>query len=949
MTSTRKTIRVLGCSVVLLLLFGFVGQAPAQTALSVYTDPSAFYEATSGMATPMIVNFDELDASPLGDTYLGRTPFDGSLYAPIGFTFASPHGYPLFISPGGLFWNESNSLSVGRFPYDPAFDEPTGTPLQTHDDLVVTLAHPCGAIGFTLVDNEQTDLAGEFVQFIDADGGIIAQVSLPPNFDSHRAFVGIVSVDRPVASIKILEAANDGDDVNYDDFTCFPAGPKVDIDIKPGSFPNSINPESSEVIPVAIRTTDTFDATTVDPTTVLFGPTGTEAAPVQSALEDVDGDGDTDMILHFKTRDTDIEWGDTSAVLRGRTLSGQAIGGSDSIRTENPREIIIDIVADIDGRSQLILRGNTAQWHHLDWAAPGREEFTDFPTTINAVDWYPIWPDVPDAENRDCDCLSDVFTGVAPDLPAQPMEIGLEILGVDRPDTPWEDYGTVAIVQFPMSENDFTTILEFDDNGPIGSAFYHVRLRIVTLQTTVDIDIKPGSFPNSIDPESSEVIPVAILTADTLDASTVDPTTVLFGPTGTEAAPVQSALQDVDGDGDIDMVLHFKTQDTDISCGDTSASLTGKTFDGQAVRGSDSIQTPSCPCVQPPAGLVSWWPGDGNEIDIVKGNDGILQGGASFGDGLVAQAFALDGIDDWVEVPHAANLNFGTNDFTVDLWVKFDTTDGEQILIEKWIQKYDEPSLGWTLTKLEDNVILIGCSDMFGLYAVPPPIQTDTWNFVAVTRAGNTFTIYWNGIALGSKYGESNLDTTASLKLGHRCSPEDTPGCEDVAGFYLDGLIDEVEIFNRALSEAEIKSIFAAGSAGKCKAIDFVGIDIDIKPGRFPNRINPKSRWVIPVAILTTDTFDATTVDPTTVHFGRTGTEAAPVQSALEDADGDGDTDMILHFKTRDADIKWGNTSASLTGETVGGQAIKGSDSIRTVWCKHHWRHHCKHHHKKAK
>src|SRR5512136_271110 len=77
-------------------------------------------------------------------------------------------------------------------------------------------------------------------------------------------------------------------------------------------------------------------------------------------------------------------------------------------RAQNPPEITIEIRADIDGRSQLILRGNTAQWHHFDAAAPGRQLFTNFPTTINGVDWYPIWPDKPDAENRECYCFSDV-------------------------------------------------------------------------------------------------------------------------------------------------------------------------------------------------------------------------------------------------------------------------------------------------------------------------------------------------------------------------------------------------------------------------------------------------------------------------------------------------------------------------------------------------------------
>ena len=95
--------------------------------------------------------------------------------------------------------------------------------------------------------------------------------------------------------------------------------------------------------------------------------------------------------------------------------------------------------------------------------------------------------------------------------------------------------------------------------------------------------------------------------------------------------------------------------------------------------------------------------------------------------------------------------------------------------------------------------------------------------------------------------------------------------------------------------------------------------------------INPKSKGKIPVAILTTETFDAATVDPTTVLFGATGTEAASVQSALKDVDGDGDTDMILHFPTPDTGIECGDTLAFLTGATDGGQVVAGSDSINTV------------------
>ena len=111
-----------------------------------------------------------------------------------------------------------------------------------------------------------------------------------------------------------------------------------------------------------------------------------------------------------------------------------------------------------------------------------------------------------------------------------------------------------------------------------------------------------------------------------------------------------------------------------------------------------------------------------------------------------------------------------------------------------------------------------------------------------------------------------------------------------------------------------------------------VPVAIDIKPGSFPNSINPRNQGVIPVAIITTPTFDATTVDPTSVKFGPN--LAMPVRSAFEDVDGDGDLDMILHFRTEETGIMCGDIAASLTGQTNAGLAIKGSDSIKTVGCK---------------
>ena len=114
------------------------------------------------------------------------------------------------------------------------------------------------------------------------------------------------------------------------------------------------------------------------------------------------------------------------------------------------------------------------------------------------------------------------------------------------------------------------------------SSLFHV------LELEIDIDIKPGSFPNSINPNSNGKIPVAILTTDIFDATTVDRDTVRFGPG--EAAPLRWAVEDVDGDGDLDLVFHFKTRETGIAPGDTEATLIGETFDGVAVEGTDSVR-----------------------------------------------------------------------------------------------------------------------------------------------------------------------------------------------------------------------------------------------------------------------------------------------------------------------------------------------------------------------
>jgi hypothetical protein len=141
---------------------------------------------------------------------------------------------------------------------------------------------------------------------------------------------------------------------------------------------------------------------------------------------------------------------------------------------------------------------------------------------------------------------------------------------------------------------------DFPTQNPLQPAYggnldaFVAKIASAPLPVRIAIDIKPGSSPNRINPRSNGNIPVAALTTDSFDASSVDPSTVRFGRTGQEAAPLRSSLEDVDGDGDLDLVLHFATQQTGILCGDSLARLSGKNFDGQQLEGSDSVRTVGC-------------------------------------------------------------------------------------------------------------------------------------------------------------------------------------------------------------------------------------------------------------------------------------------------------------------------------------------------------------------
>jgi hypothetical protein len=163
--------------------------SPPPSSIQVFHDRKGeFDDAVRVLGARTVIDFDDLEAVPLTDTIRGRTSFDGLHYASRGTVFSNPNGVLLYIAPGGLFWNPTNSLSIGRFPFD-SLDQTVEAPFIEDDDLVATFEPACSAAAFSVIDKGAFS-ADDFVQALDAAGGLIQRVAFP------QAFLGIVSPKR---------------------------------------------------------------------------------------------------------------------------------------------------------------------------------------------------------------------------------------------------------------------------------------------------------------------------------------------------------------------------------------------------------------------------------------------------------------------------------------------------------------------------------------------------------------------------------------------------------------------------------------------------------------------------------------------------------------------------------------------------------------------------------
>jgi len=254
-----------------------------------------------------------------------------------------------------------------------------------------------------------------------------------------------------------------------------------------------------------------------------------------------------------------------------------------------------------------------------------------------------------------------------------------------------------------------------------------------------------------------------------------------------------------------------------------AGALTSSVTTGITINSSGSITGTNAPYIQllvcqktsaPPSspllnGLIAYWKMDntGSSILDSKGGNNGNATGTSIVTGKQGNARSFNGTGDYIDVPDNANLDFGQNqDFTVGFWIKTSQTTPWTIIANK--QNPVSPVSGWEIfINNTSNPRWLGQIRVVGQNLAVPgclDIADSQWHYIVLARNGVNLKSYADGQDCNSDWGDQggNISSSAPLRFGQA----------NGGGQYFNGILDEIGIWNRALSTQEISNLYNTGS-----------------------------------------------------------------------------------------------------------------------------------------
>ena len=213
-------------------------------------------------------------------------------------------------------------------------------------------------------------------------------------------------------------------------------------------------------------------------------------------------------------------------------------------------------------------------------------------------------------------------------------------------------------------------------------------------------------------------------------------------------------------------------------------------------------------CRQLPRGIVAWWTGDDTPNDLtLNAHHGVLLNGAAYGAGAIGRAFHLDGANDRIDIIDTPSLR--PSRFTLAAWVRLEAPVGQACIICKQTGSGDANSYSLWLF----GGTLRGGMFRFAEAVDIAPLPLNRFVHTAVTYDGSILRLYRDGVLIAAAAGPASAVPydASQVILG-----ADDNGTNQYSGFFP-GTIDEAQIFNRALSSCEIKSLYGARPTGHCK------------------------------------------------------------------------------------------------------------------------------------